>query len=89
MVLLDLGPCSSSCPSSFTRKLFYCTSRVLYRCLLGYVSLKLPNIVCEEIVRKRRSLFTKGTGSQRLNQDLFGTRGFSSLGGNLAICTDF
>lgn len=49
--------------------------------------LKLPNIVCEEIVKKR-SLFTKGKGSQRLNQDLFGTRGFSSWG-NLAICTDF
>lgn len=49
--------------------------------------LKLPNIVCEEIVEKR-SLFTKGKGSQRLNQDLFGTRGFSSWG-NLAICTDF
>lgn len=39
--------------------------------------LKLPNIVCEEIVEKR-SLFTKGKGSQCLNQDLFGTRGFSS-----------
>jgi len=44
------------CPSSFT-KLFYRTSRILYRCL-GFV-LKLPNSVCKEIVEKR-SLFTKG-----------------------------
>lgn len=57
-------------------KLFYYASKVLYRCLSICV-LKLPNIVCEEFVEKR-SLFTKGEGFSMLNQDLFGTRGFSS-----------
>lgn len=33
--------------------------------------LKLPNIVCEEIVEKR-SLFTKGKGSQRLTRIYLG-----------------
>lgn len=59
------------------QKLFYCTSRVLYKCL-ECVSLKLPNFVCEEIV-KNAACLRKGKGYHYLNQDLFGTRGqFSS-----------
>lgn len=45
------------CAHRVLQKLFYRTSRILYRCL-GFV-LKLPNSVCKEIVEKR-SLFTKG-----------------------------
>jgi len=41
--------------------------------------LKLPNIVCKEIVEKR-SLFTKGKGSQRSTRTGLGPGGFSSGG---------
>ena len=54
------------------QKTFYCTSRVLYKCL-ECVSLKLPNFVCEEIV-KNAACLRKGKGYHYLNQDLFGTR---------------
>lgn len=49
--------------------------------------LKLPNIVRGDCGGKTQLVY-KGEGLSTLNQDLFGTRGFSSRG-NLAICTDF
>lgn len=57
------------------QKLFYCTSRVLYKCL-EYVSLSFQ-ILFEEIVGKTQLVY-KGEGFSTFKQDLFGTRGFSS-----------
>lgn len=69
--------------------------KVLYRCcgccpLKKKKKKKLPSVVCEEIVRNAACLQKKGKGSQHLKTRIYlGPGGFSSRGGNLAICTDF
>lgn len=50
--------------------------------------LKLPNVVCEEIVAGKTQLVYKGEGFSTLYQDLFGTRDLA-VGEFSHLHTDF
>lgn len=86
MVLLDLGvQALVRRGHQVLQTFFYCTSRVLYRCL-GYVSLSFQ-ILCVRRLWKTQLVY-KGEGFSTFKTRIYLGPGDLAVG-NLAICTDF